>query len=83
MVQNYGTGHVCLLSFLTHFADLSSWEYAKKLKAILPQVEAAGVQVSSPERVHHVTLSLLAFHAVDEKCPVKDAVHSATNDGPA
>ncbi|KAL3160882.1 hypothetical protein ABBQ38_009275 [Trebouxia sp. C0009 RCD-2024] len=43
--QNYGTGHVCLLSFLTHFADLSSWEYAKKLKAILPQVEAAGVQV--------------------------------------
>lgn len=46
-MQNYGQGHVCLLPFLTHFADLSSWEYAKKLKAILSQVEAAGVQVSS------------------------------------
>ena len=47
MLQNYGQDHVCLLPFLTHFADLSSWEYAKKLKAILPQVEAAGVQVKS------------------------------------
>lgn len=43
--QNYGSQHVCLLPFLTHFADLSSWEYAKKLKTIIPQVEAAGVQV--------------------------------------
>lgn len=43
--QNYGPKHVCLLPFLTHFADLSSWEYAKKLKAILPQIEAAGIQV--------------------------------------
>lgn len=62
-MQNYGNGHVCLLPFLTHFADLSSWEYAKKLKAILPQVEAAGVQVSSSEHVRVVyhTLSLLAF----------------------
>ena len=47
MMQNYGQGHVCLLPFLTHFADLSSWEYAKKLKAILPQIEAAGIQVQS------------------------------------
>ncbi|KAL0041490.1 hypothetical protein WJX79_005157 [Trebouxia sp. C0005] len=43
--QNYGPQHVCLLPFLTHFADLSSWEYAKKLKAIIPQIEAAGTQV--------------------------------------
>ena len=45
VMQNYGPGHVCLLPFLTHFADLSSWEYAKKLKAILPQIEAANIQV--------------------------------------
>ncbi len=45
-VQNYGQQHVCLLPFLTHFADLSSWEYAKKLKAIIPQIEAAGIQAS-------------------------------------
>ncbi|KAL0050379.1 hypothetical protein WJX82_010014 [Trebouxia sp. C0006] len=43
--QNYGPQHVCLLPFLTHFADLSSWEYAKKLKTIIPQIEAAGTQV--------------------------------------
>lgn len=46
LVQNYGPQHVCLLPFLTHFADLSSWEYAKKLKPIIPQVEALGVQAS-------------------------------------
>ncbi|KAA6429247.1 MAG: hypothetical protein FRX49_00643 [Trebouxia sp. A1-2] len=45
-LQNYGPQHVCLLPFLTHFADLSSWEYAKKLKAIIPQIEAAGTQAS-------------------------------------
>ena len=45
-VQNYGPDHVCLLPFMTHFADLSSWEYAKKLKPLIPQIEAAGVQVS-------------------------------------
>ena len=44
VVQNYGPKHICLLPFLTHFADLSSWEYAKKLKAILPQIEDAGIQ---------------------------------------
>lgn len=44
--QNYGPDHVCLLPFLTHFADLSSWEYAKKLKTVIPQLEAVGVQVS-------------------------------------
>lgn len=43
--QNYGPQHVCLLPFLTHFADLSSWEYAKKLKTVIPQLEAAGTQV--------------------------------------
>ena len=45
-LQNYGPQHVCLLPFLTHFADLSSWEYAKKLKTIIPQIEAAGTQAS-------------------------------------
>ena len=46
LMQNYGPQHACLLPFLTHFADLSSWEYAKKLKTIIPQVEALGVQAS-------------------------------------
>jgi hypothetical protein len=31
---------VCVLFFLTHFADLSSWELAQKLKRALPQLQA-------------------------------------------
>jgi hypothetical protein len=31
--------------FLTHFADLSSWEYAQKLVKLIPQYQAAGAQV--------------------------------------
>jgi hypothetical protein len=34
-----------VLPFLTHFADLSSWEYAQKLIKVLPQLQQQGVQV--------------------------------------
>lgn len=40
-------GKTVAIPFLTHFADLSSWEYAQKLsQRILPQLRDQGVQVS-------------------------------------
>ncbi|GAX81819.1 hypothetical protein CEUSTIGMA_g9247.t1 [Chlamydomonas eustigma] len=33
------------IPFLTHFADLSSWEYAQKLVKVLPTLEDSGVKV--------------------------------------
>lgn len=38
-------GTKVVIPFLTHFADLSSWEYAQKLIKVLPTLEASGVQV--------------------------------------
>lgn len=34
-----------LVVLLTHFGDLTCWEYAQKLRYYLPQLEAQGVQV--------------------------------------
>jgi hypothetical protein len=37
-----------VIPFLTHFADLSSWEYAQKLnQKVLPQLREQGIQVRS------------------------------------
>lgn len=38
-------GKCVVLPFMTHFADLSSWEYAQKLVKVMPQLEASGAQV--------------------------------------
>ncbi|KAJ9511517.1 hypothetical protein QJQ45_029825 [Haematococcus lacustris] len=38
-------GSKVVMPFLTHFADLTSWEYAQKLVKIMPMLEASGVQV--------------------------------------
>mmetsp|Transcript_4455 Transcript_4455/g.7425 ORF Transcript_4455/g.7425 Transcript_4455/m.7425 type:complete len:299 (+) Transcript_4455:20-916(+) len=38
-------GTLTVIPFLTHFADLSSWEYAQKLVRVLPTLEASGVNV--------------------------------------
>jgi hypothetical protein len=38
-------GRRCVVVFLTHFADLSSTELAQKLKAVLPELQGAGVGV--------------------------------------
>jgi len=38
------TGKV-LLAFLTHFGDLSSWEYAQQLRLAVPELQAQGVEV--------------------------------------
>jgi hypothetical protein len=39
---------VVAVPFLTHFADLSSWEYAQKLQQkALPQLQQMGVQVGA------------------------------------
>ncbi|KAK9812732.1 hypothetical protein WJX72_002816 [[Myrmecia] bisecta] len=38
-------GTRCVVPFLTHFADLSSWEYAQKLVKLIPTLQARGVQV--------------------------------------
>ncbi|KAI7838571.1 hypothetical protein COHA_007643 [Chlorella ohadii] len=38
-------GKRCIVVFLTHFADLSSTELAQKLKAVLPELQGAGVGV--------------------------------------
>lgn len=31
---------LCAIVFMTHFADLSSWEVAQKLKKKLPELQA-------------------------------------------
>ncbi|EFJ49943.1 hypothetical protein VOLCADRAFT_89241 [Volvox carteri f. nagariensis] len=33
-----------VISFLTHFADLSSWEFAQKLVKVIPTLEGSGVR---------------------------------------
>lgn len=38
-------GTKVVIPFLTHFADLSSWEYAQKLVKVLPTLETSGVTV--------------------------------------
>lgn len=38
-------GNKVVLPFLTHFADLTSWEYAQKLVRLMPTLENSGVQV--------------------------------------
>eukprot|EP00200_Dunaliella_tertiolecta_P001174 CAMPEP_0202363252 /NCGR_PEP_ID=MMETSP1126-20121109/15128_1 /ASSEMBLY_ACC=CAM_ASM_000457 /TAXON_ID=3047 /ORGANISM="Dunaliella tertiolecta, Strain CCMP1320" /LENGTH=277 /DNA_ID=CAMNT_0048957645 /DNA_START=242 /DNA_END=1075 /DNA_ORIENTATION=+ len=38
-------GAKVVIPFLTHFADLTSWEYARKIVAIMPTLESSGVQV--------------------------------------
>lgn len=38
-------GTKVVLPFLTHFADLSSWELGQKLMKVMPTLEASGVQV--------------------------------------
>ncbi len=39
------TGTKVVIPFLTHFADLSSWEYAQKLIKVMPVLESSGVKV--------------------------------------
>jgi hypothetical protein len=44
-----------VIPFLTHFADLSSWEYAQKLnQKVLPQLREQGLQVKQqmPAMLH-------------------------------
>lgn len=36
----------CAIIFLTHFADLSSWELAQKLKKKLPELQARSAMYS-------------------------------------
>lgn len=36
----------CVLAFVTHFADLTTWEYVEGLREALPRLEAAGVDVA-------------------------------------
>lgn len=81
MLQNYGQGHVCLLPFLTHFADLSSWEYAKKLKAILPQIEAAGVQVGSANFIQALCTLTLAPNSQFTPCSMTPSRNMMVTDG--
>ncbi|MEW5308289.1 MAG: hypothetical protein WDW38_000259 [Sanguina aurantia] len=38
-------GSKVVIAFLTHFADLTSWEYAQKLVKILPTLQAQGVDL--------------------------------------
>ncbi|GAB4818964.1 hypothetical protein N2152v2_006010 [Parachlorella kessleri] len=38
-------GNKCVVMFLTHFADLSSTEFAQKLLPVLPQLQGAGIGV--------------------------------------
>ncbi|CAK0785934.1 hypothetical protein CVIRNUC_009147 [Coccomyxa viridis] len=40
-----GPQTTCAIIFMTHFADLSSWELAQKLKKGVPQLQARGVKV--------------------------------------
>ncbi|GFR53261.1 hypothetical protein Agub_g16043, partial [Astrephomene gubernaculifera] len=39
------SGSKAVIPFLTHFADLSSWEYAQQLLKLLPTLEASDVRV--------------------------------------
>ncbi|KAG2483176.1 hypothetical protein HYH03_017968 [Edaphochlamys debaryana] len=39
-------GSKAVIAFLTHFADLSSWELAQKLVKVIPTLEASGVRVA-------------------------------------
>jgi hypothetical protein len=43
--------NVVVIPFLTHFADLSSWEYGQKLvQKVIPRMEEQGIQVCSVRR---------------------------------
>ena len=41
-----GSDATCVLVFVTHFADLTTWEYVEGLREVLPRLEAAGVEVA-------------------------------------
>lgn len=47
-----GTSTVVAVPFLTHFADLSSWEYAQKLQQKgLPELQQMGVKVGLAQQL--------------------------------
>ncbi|KAI8466531.1 MAG: AhpC/TSA antioxidant enzyme-domain-containing protein [Monoraphidium minutum] len=75
-------GQRVVLPFLTHFGDLTSWEFAQQLqKKALPQLEAAGVKVitvglGSPENAR-VFASSLGYPTADLYADPTGACYSA------
>ncbi len=47
MLAQPAPGKRVVIPFMTHFADLSSWEFAQKLVKKIPEYQAAGVQVGA------------------------------------